>query len=82
MDADFDMIVIGSGAGGGTLAATCAAAGKNVLLVERGEMLPTLTNVASTHPQSLHNEFNTLISKQPYVRVTRDSTSTLKATPP
>ena len=66
MDADFDIIVIGSGAGGGTLAATCAEAGKNVLLVERGEMLPTLTNVASTHPQSLHNEFNTLISKQPY----------------
>ena len=66
MDADFDIIVIGSGAGGGTLAATCAAAGKNVLLVERGEMLSTSTHMASTHPRSLHNEFNTLISKQPY----------------
>jgi choline dehydrogenase-like flavoprotein len=66
MDADFDIIVIGSGAGGGTLAATCAAAGKNVLLVERGELLSTSTSMTATHPRSLHNEFNTLISKQPY----------------
>lgn len=66
MDADFDIIVIGSGAGGGTLAATCAAAGKNVLLVERGEIGTPSAITNSTHPQSLHNEFNTLISKQPY----------------
>lgn len=66
MDADFDIIVIGSGAGGGTLAATCAAAGKNVLLVERGEMLSTPPNVTAAYPRSLHNELSTLIGKQPY----------------
>ena len=33
---DFDIAVIGGGAGGGTLAARCAALGRSVLLVERG----------------------------------------------
>ena len=36
----YDVIVIGSGAGGGTLAHTLAAAGKNILLLERGDFLP------------------------------------------
>src|SRR4051812_26876687 len=37
---DFDVIVIGSGAGGGTLAYRLAPSGKRVLLLERGEYLP------------------------------------------
>jgi choline dehydrogenase-like flavoprotein len=36
MSYDFDVIVVGSGAGGGTFAYACARAGKEVLLVERG----------------------------------------------
>jgi choline dehydrogenase-like flavoprotein len=36
----YDTIIIGSGAGGGTLANTLAKAGKNILILERGEFLP------------------------------------------
>jgi choline dehydrogenase-like flavoprotein len=36
----YDVIVIGTGAGGGTLAHTVAASGKRVLLLERGDFLP------------------------------------------
>lgn len=36
----YDVIIIGSGAGGGTLAHTLAPSGKRVLLLERGDFLP------------------------------------------
>jgi choline dehydrogenase-like flavoprotein len=36
----FDVIVIGTGAGGGTLAHTLASTGKKILLLERGDFLP------------------------------------------
>lgn len=36
----YDVIIIGSGAGGGTLAHTLAPSGKSILLVERGTFLP------------------------------------------
>ena len=37
---DYDVIVIGSGAGGGTLAHRLAPTGKRILLLERGDWLP------------------------------------------
>ena len=37
---DYDVIVIGSGAGGGTLVHRLAPSGKQVLLLERGDWLP------------------------------------------
>jgi choline dehydrogenase-like flavoprotein len=40
---DFDVIVIGTGAGGGTLAHTLASTGKRILLLERGDFLPRET---------------------------------------
>ena len=40
MSAHFDIIVIGSGAGGATLAQRLAATGKTILILERGEHLP------------------------------------------
>jgi choline dehydrogenase-like flavoprotein len=36
----YDVIVVGSGAGGGTLAQTLASSGKKILLLERGNFLP------------------------------------------
>ena len=40
MAADFDVIIVGTGAGGGTLAHTLAPTGKQILLLERGDFLP------------------------------------------
>ncbi len=40
MSDDYDVIIVGSGAGGGTLAHTMVSAGKRVLLLERGNFLP------------------------------------------
>lgn len=39
-DRQYDVIIIGSGAGGGTLAYALASSGKRILLLERGDFLP------------------------------------------
>src|SRR5262245_44658694 len=36
----YDVIIIGTGAGGGTLLHSLAAAGKSVLVLERGDFVP------------------------------------------
>ncbi len=58
MPYDFDVLVIGSGAGGGTFAYACARAGKRVLLVERGQHY-------APNGQT-HDERAMLIDKKPY----------------
>src|SRR5437016_11949150 len=40
MATQYDVIIIGSGAGGGTLARHLAPSGKSILLLERGDWLP------------------------------------------
>jgi choline dehydrogenase-like flavoprotein len=40
----YGVIIVGSGAGGGTLAHTLASAGKRILLLERGNFLPRATD--------------------------------------
>jgi choline dehydrogenase-like flavoprotein len=40
MTTTYDIIIIGSGAGGGTLALKLAPSGKRILLLERGGSLP------------------------------------------
>lgn len=40
MQDHYDMIIIGSGAGGGTLAHQLAPTGKKILIIERGDFLP------------------------------------------
>ncbi len=37
---DYDVIIVGTGAGGGTIASVLARGGKRVLLLERGDFLP------------------------------------------
>src|SRR5215831_2033227 len=58
MPNDFDVIVTGSGAGGGTFAYACARAGKRVLLLERGEKYQL--------KDQAHDERAMLIDKKPY----------------
>ena len=36
----FDLVIIGSGAGGGTLAHALAGSGAKILVVERGDFIP------------------------------------------
>ncbi len=43
MPHDFDVIIIGSGAGGGTVAYTLADTGKKILILEQGSFLPRET---------------------------------------
>jgi choline dehydrogenase-like flavoprotein len=40
MSGNFDIVIIGSGAGGGTLALKLASSGKRILILERGDFLP------------------------------------------
>jgi choline dehydrogenase-like flavoprotein len=40
MNNDYDIIIIGSGAGGGTLARHLAPSGKRIFILERGGWLP------------------------------------------
>lgn len=40
METEYDVIIIGSGAGGGTLAHSLASSGKRVLVLERGGFIP------------------------------------------
>jgi choline dehydrogenase-like flavoprotein len=46
----FDVIIIGTGAGGGTLAHTLAPTGKKILLLERGDFLPRERENWDAHP--------------------------------
>jgi choline dehydrogenase-like flavoprotein len=39
MCSDYDVIIIGTGGGGGTLASRLAPSGKRILLLERGDYL-------------------------------------------
>lgn len=58
MPHDFDVIVVGSGAGGGTFAHACARAGKSVLLLERGRKYVPATEGVSEQAM--------LVDKKPY----------------
>lgn len=59
---DCDVLVIGSGAGGGTLAAQCAKQGLSVIVVERGRSV----RVPSGRPAAEFEEQRVLVQKEPY----------------
>jgi choline dehydrogenase-like flavoprotein len=59
MTRHFDVIIIGSGAGGGTLFHALAPTGKRVLLLERGAYVPREKDNWSTKAVNLEGKYNT-----------------------
>jgi choline dehydrogenase-like flavoprotein len=56
----YDVIIVGSGAGGGTLAHTLAPSGKRILLLERGDFLPRETDNWDPNVNCKANELDNL----------------------
>src|SRR5205814_749303 len=54
----YDVIIIGTGAGGGTLAWDLAPTGKRILLLERGDWVPRETQNWSTQAVVLEGRYN------------------------
>jgi choline dehydrogenase-like flavoprotein len=59
METEFDAIVIGTGAGGGTLALHLAQAGKKILILERGPFMPQEKLNWDTSAVFLDNRYHT-----------------------
>jgi choline dehydrogenase-like flavoprotein len=59
MDKHYDVIIIGSGAGGGTLAWKLAPTGKSILLIERGPYVPREKDNWSTRAVNVDGRYNT-----------------------
>ena len=55
----YDVIIIGSGAGGGTLFHALASTGKRILLLERGEYVPRERDNWSTRAVNLQGKYTT-----------------------
>src|SRR5438105_14259750 len=55
----YDVITIGLGAGGGTLAYNLAPSGKKILLLERGDYVPREKDNWSTRAVNLEGKYNT-----------------------
>jgi choline dehydrogenase-like flavoprotein len=55
----YDVVIIGSGAGGGTLAWKLASSGKRILLVERGDYLPRERDNWDTQAVFLRGKYTT-----------------------
>jgi len=82
MDA-YDVVIVGTGAGGGTLARHLAPSGKRILLLERGDWLPREPQNWSTADVFIDNRY---ISPTPGTtpRASRSSrrSTTSSAAPP
>ena len=59
MEQKFDFIIIGSGAGGGTLTWKLAPTGKRILLIERGPYVPREKENWSTRAVNVEGRYNT-----------------------
>ncbi len=56
---NYDVIIIGSGAGGGTLAWKLAPSGKRILLIERGDFVPREPDNWSTRAVNVQGRYQT-----------------------
>ena len=59
MSSHYDVIIIGTGAGGGTLAYQLAKSGKRILLLERGEYVPRELDNWSTRAVNVDGKYQT-----------------------
>jgi choline dehydrogenase-like flavoprotein len=59
MSSHYDVIIIGTGAGGGTLAYRLASSGKRVLLLERGDYVPREPDNWSTRAVNVEGKYGT-----------------------
>ena len=57
-DNDYDVIIIGTGAGGGTLAHRLAPTGKRILLLERGDWVPREKQNWDSHAVAVENRYH------------------------
>lgn len=57
MTEHYDVIIVGSGAGGGTLAHRLAPSGKRVLILERGDWLPREAQNWDAHAVFVDNRY-------------------------
>ncbi len=55
----YDVIIIGTGAGGGTLAYRLATSGKRILLLERGDFVPREKDNWSSHAVNVEAKYHT-----------------------
>ena len=55
----YDVIIIGTGAGGGTLAYKLAPSGKRILLLERGDYVPREKDNWSSRATNVEGKYNT-----------------------
>jgi len=59
MNGHYDVIIIGTGAGGGTLANRLAGSGKKILLLERGDYVPREKDNWDPRPVNLEGKYQT-----------------------
>src|SRR3954454_16758541 len=55
----YDVIIIGTGAGGGTLAHRLAATGKKILMIERGDYVPREKDNWNTRVVNVEGKYQT-----------------------
>ena len=55
----YDVIIIGTGAGGGTLAYHLASSGKQILILERGDYVPREKDNWNPHAVNIDAKYNT-----------------------
>ena len=68
MSTHYDVIIVGTGAGGGTLAHRLARSGRKILLLERGDYVPREKQNWDSHAVVLENRYHaTMVDTDAYL---------------